>query len=84
MSVNKKIAAAALLGLLGAGSMNAAAYAETTTVQMNGPEAGKFAGMEKHACKGQNSCKGNGGGPKAKFGKNECKGHGSCATDGSK
>ena len=35
--------------------------------------------VEKHACKGQNSCKGKGA-----DGKNSCKGQGSCATDGSK
>jgi uncharacterized membrane protein len=34
---------------------------------------------EKHACKGKNSCKGQGA-----DGKNSCKGKGSCATDGSK
>ena len=39
--------------------------------------------VEKHACKGLNSCKGNGGGTKEEFGKNECKGLGACATDGS-
>ena len=33
----------------------------------------------KHACKGLNSCKGQGA-----DGKNSCKGKGSCATDGSK
>jgi hypothetical protein len=36
----------------------------------------------KHACKGQNDCKGQGGGKNA--GKNSCKGQGNCATDGSK
>ncbi len=35
--------------------------------------------VEKHACKGQNSCKGQGADHK-----NSCKGKGSCATDGSK
>ena len=40
--------------------------------------------IEKHACKGLNSCKGNGGGSKKEFGKNSCKGKGACATDGSK
>ena len=40
--------------------------------------------IEKHACKGQNSCKGQGGGNKKERGKNECKGKGACATDGSK
>lgn len=36
-------------------------------------------GKEKHACKGMNSCKGQG-----KGGKNACKGKSSCATDESK
>jgi hypothetical protein len=40
--------------------------------------------IEKHACKGLNSCKGNGGGSKKEYGKNSCKGQGACATDGSK
>jgi hypothetical protein len=39
--------------------------------------------IEKHACKGLNSCKGNGGGSAAEWGKNDCKGKGACATDGS-
>jgi hypothetical protein len=38
--------------------------------------------LPKHACKGQNECKGQGGGEN--WGKNECKGKGGCATDGSK
>jgi hypothetical protein len=38
-----------------------------------------FQDKEKHACKGKNSCKGQGA-----DGKNSCKGKGSCATDGSK
>jgi hypothetical protein len=51
--------------------------------------AGNFADdtkkdIEKHACKGQNSCKGQGGGNKKEWGKNSCKGQGACATDGSK
>jgi hypothetical protein len=40
--------------------------------------------LPKHACKGQNDCKGQGGGDKAHRGKNSCKGQGACATDGSK
>ncbi len=44
--------------------------------------------VEKHACKGANSCKGNGGcaveGKNACKGLNACKGAGGCATDGSK
>ena len=37
--------------------------------------------LPKHACAGQNDCKGHGGGKDA--GKNDCKGKGGCATDGS-
>jgi hypothetical protein len=40
--------------------------------------------LPKHACKGQNDCKGQGGGDKKQAGKNACKGQGACATDGSK
>ena len=40
--------------------------------------------LPKHACKGQNDCKGQGGGDKKQAGKNACKGQGGCATDGSK
>jgi hypothetical protein len=40
--------------------------------------------VPKHSCKGQNDCKGQGGGDKAHWGKNSCKGQGACATDGSK
>jgi len=40
--------------------------------------------LPKHACKGQNDCKGQGGGDKKHAGKNSCKGQGACATDGSK
>ncbi len=42
---------------------------------------------DKHACQGQNSCKGKGGcksGDNGCKGKNSCKGKGGCATDGSK
>jgi hypothetical protein len=43
--------------------------------------------VEKHACKGLNSCKGKGGCKSSDNGckgKNSCKGKGGCATDGSK
>jgi hypothetical protein len=40
--------------------------------------------LPKHACKGQNDCKGQGGGDSKHAGKNDCKGQGACATDGSK
>jgi hypothetical protein len=82
MSTNKTIlAAAALTGLLSAGVMNAHAYSTNDATQA---QAGDQKSIEKHACKGQNSCKGNGGGDKAHYGKNTCKGKGSCATDGNK
>jgi hypothetical protein len=50
-------------------------------------EDGLSGKTEKHACKGQNSCKGKGGcktGDNGCKGKNSCKGKGGCATDGSK
>ena len=43
----------------------------------------KKAGVEKHACKGMTSCKGNGGGSKKEWGKTECEGKGPCGTEGS-
>jgi hypothetical protein len=52
-------------------------------------DAGKKTGkpaQDKHACMGQNSCKGKGGcssGDNGCKGKNSCKGKGGCATDGS-
>ncbi len=81
MSNTKTLATAALVGLLSAGTftVNAHAAGDAMQTQATGQKS-----IEKHACKGQNSCKGNGGGDKAHFGKNSCKGKGSCATDGSK
>jgi hypothetical protein len=41
--------------------------------------------VDKHACKGMNTCKGNGGcsaGDNGCAGKNSCKGKGGCATTG--
>ena len=57
MSNSKTLAAAALIGLLSAGAMTVNAYAADDSVQATGQKS-----IEKHACKGQNSCKGNGGG----------------------
>jgi hypothetical protein len=77
------VLAAACAGLLGG-----------TAVRMNAQPTGSpmaHAGVmiaqdapapAKHACKGKNDCKGQGGGKNA--GKNACKGKGNCATDGSK
>lgn len=93
MTKGKKLATAALAGLLGVGVATAGAafandHGEKASCKSKSGCKGKAAvekancktadGKEKHACKGLNSCKGQGA-----DGKNECKGHGSCATDGS-
>lgn len=85
ISKNSLALAAAFAGLVGG---TAARAAQSTQFAGTSPTAGVMddAGkkdIEKHACKGLNSCKGNGGGDKNEFGKNSCKGQGACATDGS-
>jgi hypothetical protein len=81
--------AAAFAGLIGGTSVRLNAQ----TAQSNGSSVqSTHAGIllvqdttqPKHACKGQNDCKGQGGGDKKHAGKNDCKGKGGCATDGSK
>ena len=80
MFTSKKLATAALAGLISASVMGMGiAQAESDHGKSMEKSASHSMEKEKHACKGQNSCKGNGG-----DGKNECKGQGSCATDGSK
>jgi hypothetical protein len=78
------IAGAAVAGLL-TGSLAARAYAASTPshpgVSLQ-TMADAQKPLPKHACKGQNDCKGQGGGKNP--GKNSCKGKGGCATDGSK
>ena len=59
MSPDKTLAAAALIGLLSAGATTVSAYAADNSMQAQATDQKP---MEKHACKGQNSCKGNGGG----------------------
>jgi hypothetical protein len=88
---NSLVLTAAFTGLLGGtmARLNAAPVSDSSNPSISA-FAGNFADdkdkkdIEKHACKGLNSCKGNGGGSKKEFGKNECKGQGACATDGSK
>ena len=80
------IAGAAFAGLL-AGSTAVRAYAAETSATKAGVAIQTMADatkqpLPKHACKGQNDCKGQGGGKHP--GKNSCKGKGGCATDGSK
>jgi hypothetical protein len=93
-SKRSMVLTAAFAGLLG-GTMNRVNAAPVSgssgtnisaSSAMPGQSTG-FADAEKHACKGKNSCKGNGGcsaGDNGCKGKNSCKGKGGCATDGSK
>ena len=79
------IASAAVAGLL-TGSLAVRAYAASTPshagVSLQTMADAETTPVPKHACKGQNDCKGQGGGENP--GKNACKGQGGCATDGSK
>ena len=79
------IAGAAVAGLL-SGSLAVRTYAASTPshagVSPQTMAEAEKSPLPKHACKGQNECKGQGGGEN--WGKNECKGKGGCATDGSK
>jgi hypothetical protein len=76
------IAGAAVAGLF-TGSMAARAYAASTSSHPGVSLQTKAdVQLPKHACKGQNACKGQGGGKHP--GENSCKGKGGCATDGSK
>jgi len=79
------IAGAAVAGLL-SGSLAVRTYAASTPshagVSLQTMAEAEKSPLPKHACKGQNDCKGQGGGKNP--GKNACKGQGGCATDGSK
>ena len=84
---NSLVLAAAFTGLLGGtmARLNAApASGSARYAGLQADTADSKPKVEKHACKGLNSCKGNGGGSKEEWGKNSCKGQGACATDGSK
>lgn len=81
--------AAAFAGLLGGTSVRVNAQPlqpNSTPTASQSAQAGvllaQATNLPKHACKGQNDCKGQGGGKHP--GKNDCKGKGGCATDGSK
>ena len=78
MNNSKALAIAALAGLMSTTFMAPAFAAHEDGAAMVKAEKTETA-KEKHACKGQNSCKGKGADDK-----NSCKGKGSCATDGSK
>ena len=76
------VAGAAVAGLL-TGSFAARTYGASTShnpgVSLQ-TLAEEKKPLPKHACKGQNDCKGQGGGKN--WGKNDCKGLGGCRTDG--
>ena len=80
------VAGAAIAGLM-SGSFAATTQAAVSTGKPGvSLQMGK-AKSDKHACQGQNSCKGKGGcktGDNGCKAKNSCKGKGGCATDGSK
>ncbi len=75
-TMRKLLAGAAIAGL-GFGSAAARAHETGDKAVKEGAKASKEK-MEKHCCKGQNSCKGKGG-CGAEKGKNECKGKGGCS-----
>ena len=90
ISKSSLVLTAAFTGLLG-GTVARAATSDPITSASSAvsPIAGQAADdkVEKHACKGLNSCKGKGGcrsSDNGCKGKNSCKGKGGCATDGSK
>jgi hypothetical protein len=85
VSKNSLAFAAAFAGLVGGTAARGAQPMHSSSVAFS---AGMMADsakkdIEKHACKGLNSCKSNGGGSRKEWGKNACKGQGACATDGS-
>jgi hypothetical protein len=90
-TVNNLALAAAFAGLLGGTSARLNAQplsghsgAAASSSALAGVLVAEKTDLPKHACKGQNDCKGQGGGDKKHAGKNDCKGQGACATDGSK
>lgn len=78
--------AAAVAGLIGgtAVRVNAQPNSNQAPSASAGVMIAQATAPAKHACKGKNDCKGQGGGDAKHAGKNSCKGKGACATDGSK
>jgi hypothetical protein len=89
-SIHTLALAAAVAGMLGGTAVRLNAQSVSNQSGSTATTASAHAGVllvqdqpvAKHACKGQNDCKGQGGGKHP--GKNSCKGKGGCATDGSK
>jgi hypothetical protein len=71
------IVMAAVAGLVGSGAVLSGCASSARSSQAGG--------IEKHSCKGMNSCKGQGGcsvpGKNSCKGMNDCKGMGGCSTD---
>jgi hypothetical protein len=89
-TVSNLALAAAFAGLLGgtavrlnAQPISGQSEATASTSAIPGVMVASDKELPKHSCKGQNDCKGQGGGDKKHAGKNSCKGQGACATDGS-
>jgi hypothetical protein len=89
-TVSNLALAAAFAGLLGgtavrlnAQPISGQSEATPSTSAIPGVMVASDKELPKHSCKGQNDCKGQGGGDKKHAGKNSCKGQGACATDGS-
>jgi hypothetical protein len=85
-SVQSLALAAAFAGMIGGTTVRLNAQtAHSTSTNVQAARSGVLLVQDKplpkHACAGQNDCKGQGGGKDA--GKNDCKGKGGCATDGS-
>jgi hypothetical protein len=89
ISKTSLVLTAAMTGLLGGTIARAAAPMQDSKSDSTSKSKSKASKskVEKHACAGKNSCKGNGGcktGDQGCKAKNSCKGKGGCATDGSK
>ena len=90
-TVSNLAMAAAFAGLLGGTTVRLNAQPISGHAEATASSSSAVAGvmvvseksLPKHSCKGQNDCKGQGGGDKKHAGKNACKGQGACATDGS-
>src|SRR5437588_2299711 len=86
-SIRALMMGAALAGFVAGQTVVAQDTGKDAKADKAGKSAAGKSKKEKHACKGQNSCKGKGGcktSDNGCKGKNSCKGKGGCATDGSK
>jgi hypothetical protein len=88
MKTSHALLAAAVAGIFAGSGQATTSWSTRSTTEAQAQAPGKSdtqaGAIEKHACKGLNSCKGNGGckveGKNGCNGHNECKGKGGCAT----